>query len=80
MKMYITEYLTDSSVKCTAQSHKYERPTKAIGDMIEIIHWDTDWTNKKLEYEIVEIRQYVEEVDDEIIYRPKMEYNKIYLG
>jgi hypothetical protein len=62
MKIYITKYLTDSSVSSTVQSHKYERPTKAIGDMIEVIRWDTDWSNKKLEYEIVEIRQYVEEV------------------
>ena len=63
MKIYITKYLTDSSVESIEQSSKYMLPTKSIGDMIEVIRWDTDWSNKKLEYEIVEIRQYTEDVE-----------------
>ena len=70
MKSYITEYTAKNGMTIQNISHDYKLPDRKIGDIhnMDIIARDDngDFKIDNVEFEVVEIKQYTKDVDEQI--------------
>lgn len=70
MKSYVIEYIDKNGMSIQSISHEYKMPERKIGDIhtVNIVAKDDndEIIVKDIEFEVIEVRQYTKEIDEQI--------------